>query len=517
VRILLVSVAAAAVLAFVPSAQAQVDSPAHIDNGTVELGVVPEGRLNAYDVDEFGDYFGLRYLPTGNESIALIGCEGWGVADPDTGSTGFTNLCDAEPTVNVEVESFTTTATTAVSTVLVRDGNGDPLLRVTHDYHPSTDSEDLYEVTVTIENVSANSVAPRYRRLVNWALEPDFFEDVVTIAGTPSPILLGTSNDGYGSADPLSPPSCAGSPCVFPFMTGFFTDAGPADQGSLFDLSLPSLAPDESLQFNLFYGASATEEDAATALAAVGADVWTLAQDPADPDFGTPNTFILAFRLADLLPSDGVAPTTTASPSPAANSFGWNKTPVQVTLNATDDTGGSGVARTYYSVDDPSCDPGALSNCLNYAGPFTVSGDGTHTVRFFSEDNAGNVEALNTLPIKIDTTAPGVSCSATPGSLWPPNHKLVAIATTVRVNDGLSGPNGFKLLSATSNEPGQGDDVQGWAIGTADTAGLLRAERLGSGTGRVYTLRYLSTDAAGNGATCDALVRVAHDQGKGKH
>src|SRR5438034_6493780 len=51
-----------------PAAATALDiaSPAKIDNGTVQLGVQPDGRLNAYDIDEFGDYFGLRYLATGN-------------------------------------------------------------------------------------------------------------------------------------------------------------------------------------------------------------------------------------------------------------------------------------------------------------------------------------------------------------------------------------------------------------------------------------------------------------------
>jgi hypothetical protein len=119
-----------------------------------------------------------------------------------------------------------------------------------------------------------------------------------------------------------------------------------------------------------------------------------------------------------------------------------------------------------------------------------------------------------------DTTPPVVTCSASPPSLWPPNHKLVNVTATVHVADAGSGPAGLTLVGATSSEPdngtGDGDttgDIAGWTIGTADTAGQLRAERSGNGPGRVYTLTYRGRDAAGNTATCAAKVTVPHDQG----
>ncbi|HEX9597845.1 MAG TPA: thrombospondin type 3 repeat-containing protein [Gaiellaceae bacterium] len=157
------------------------------------------------------------------------------------------------------------------------------------------------------------------------------------------------------------------------------------------------------------------------------------------------------------------------------------------------------------------------------SAPLTVSGDGTHNVSCTAGDRVGNTGAgpgsSATATVKVDTTVPAVTCSASPNTLWPPNHKLVAVTTTVSVDDGLSGPDGFKLKEATSSEPDDGlgdgdtaDDLQGWTIGTADTEGLLRAERSGNGPGRTYTLTYTGADVAGNTATCAALVRVPHDQ-----
>jgi hypothetical protein len=112
-----------------------------------------------------------------------------------------------------------------------------------------------------------------------------------------------------------------------------------------------------------------------------------------------------------------------------------------------------------------------------------------------------------------DTTPPTVTCSASPHVLWPPNGKLVAIATTVNVTDSGSGPAGFSLVSVSSNEGDAATESQGWTTGTPETSGFLQAARLGSGKGRTYTLTYQGLDNAGNTATCSATVTVPHDQG----
>ena len=96
---------------------------------------------------------------------------------------------------------------------------------------------------------------------------------------------------------------------------------------------------------------------------------------------------------------------------------------------------------------------------------------------------------------------------------------MVAVQFSVAVDGGLAGAAGFTLLSASSNEPdnglGDGDtanDIQNFSFGTADVSGMLRAERSGRGTGRVYSLFYQGADLAGNVTPCTSLVRVAHGQ-----
>ena len=116
-----------------------------------------------------------------------------------------------------------------------------------------------------------------------------------------------------------------------------------------------------------------------------------------------------------------------------------------------------------------------------------VTAEGATTVAYSAKDNAGNVEAEKTLVVRIDKTAPTVTCPANPRTLWPADHKLVPITVTVKVTDGRSGSAGFSLTAVTSNEPddapGNADgattgDITGFSLGTADTSGQLRAERV---------------------------------------
>jgi hypothetical protein len=218
--------------------------------------------------------------------------------------------------------------------------------------------------------------------------------------------------------------------------------------------------------------------------------------------------------------ADGVPPTTTATVTPPPTPSGWNAGDVTVTLTATDDAGGEGVQELVVAATGAQPLPPTTVRASTVTLP-PITADGTTTITYFAADAAGNLEAPKTLLVRIDRTAPAVSCAATPAELWAPDHALVPVHVAVTVTDALSGAAGAVLVSATSSEPddGSGDgstagDVQGFDAGTPDTDGLLRAERSGSGKGRVYSLRYEGRDAAGNAASCVATVRVPHDQGK---
>jgi hypothetical protein len=115
----------------------------------------------------------------------------------------------------------------------------------------------------------------------------------------------------------------------------------------------------------------------------------------------------------------------------------------------------------------------------------------------------------------VDTTPPELSLAFSPAILQPPNHKLVAVTASIATSDTCDASPAIRLLSITSNEPddglGDGDtpgDVQAALFGTDDRQFLLRAERGGVGSGRVYTITYEAADDSGNVTVRQATVTV---------
>jgi len=104
-------------------------------------------------------------------------------------------------------------------------------------------------------------------------------------------------------------------------------------------------------------------------------------------------------------------------------------------------------------------------------------------------------------------------CSVSQTTLWPPNHKYVDVTVNYNMTGGTAPIN--CELNVTSNEPidglGDGDKSPDWIIVDAHHV-KLRAERSGTGRGRIYTIRISCTDANGVVGSCDAAVEVPHDQ-----
>lgn len=116
-------------------------------------------------------------------------------------------------------------------------------------------------------------------------------------------------------------------------------------------------------------------------------------------------------------------------------------------------------------------------------------------------------------PMTGDSTPPVVGLRLSTTVLWPPNHKLVPVGLTIEAKDECTPAANLVVRSchATSSEPGDGDAsvvMSGPFSGTA----WLRAERLGGGSGRVYTIRCEVADTSGNVGIGGGTVVVPHSQ-----
>jgi uncharacterized protein len=133
---------------------------------------------------------------------------------------------------------------------------------------------------------------------------------------------------------------------------------------------------------------------------------------------------------------------------------------------------------------------------------------------FTAVDSAGGIGSATQTITVIDNTPPVIGpVSVDTSLLWPANHKMRDIALSYTASDNCSKP--ALTVTVSSNEPvngmGDGDTAPDWIV--ADATHLkLRAERSGTGKGRVYTIHVIATDAAGNSTVSDVTVKVPHSR-----
>jgi hypothetical protein len=230
-----------------------------------------------------------RLLSTNADALAPgCPCEGWGVGDnhdPANTISGWAN--EESGYFAIRPVSYSETATTATSVVDIAG-----IYRVTHTFAPSADPN-LYEIRVDIQNTSGQTRNVRYRRVMDWDVEPTAFREYVTIGSNvlSAPTVVFLSDDGFAMPNPFAAP-------YFIYASGYFTDSGIHDSGAQFDFDLGPLDPGQTRTFYLYYGAAPSEDEALSALHFVQAQVYSLGEPstPDGPSLGTPNTFMFGYR-----------------------------------------------------------------------------------------------------------------------------------------------------------------------------------------------------------------------------
>jgi hypothetical protein len=147
---------------------------------------------------------------------------------------------------------------------------------------------------------------------------------------------------------------------------------------------------------------------------------------------------------------------------------------------------------------------------------------GTTTVHATATDAAGNSSTCSFTVTVNDITPPVITLKGNSISLWPPNHKY----STVNVSDLVASAsdlcdasvnlNSVVIASVSSDEPdnsaGDGNTSNDIVIAPGCNSVKLRAERMGGGNGRVYTITFKVTDSSGNSTTATAKVTVPKSQ-----
>ncbi|MDD5132076.1 MAG: hypothetical protein PHH44_05380, partial [bacterium] len=104
--------------------------------------------------------------------------------------------------------------------------------------------------------------------------------------------------------------------------------------------------------------------------------------------------------------SDNIPPETAISISPFPNALGWNNTDTAISLNATDNEGGSGVKEIHYTltgaINEDKSVPGQSAQIL-------LQKEGSSSLSYYALDKAGNKDDTKSFSLKLDKTIPVVS------------------------------------------------------------------------------------------------------------
>ena len=232
----------------------------------------------------------------------------------------------------------------------------------------------------------------------------DWMASAGQTGGAPAGATLATDSaavDPVDTAAPITTVTCNGAPCASTPYTGVVTVALAAtDVGSgVLGTHYTTDGSDPTLSSPLYSAPFAINSNTSTVTLKFRS--WDLAANAE----ATNTQVIQAIQ-------DTTAPTTTITCNGAACLTTPYVSSVTVALAATD-TGGSGLAGTYYTTDGST--PTTAST--PYTAPFQVTTLGTTNVQFFSTDRAGNAEAVNSQPITVVPVTTKVSLTFDNGTV----------------------------------------------------------------------------------------------------
>jgi hypothetical protein len=466
-------------------------------------------------------------LPVGTHTITLTVTDAAGASDTDTVVITVTAPVDTTPPVITgpgnltreatgptgAVVTFTATATDAVDgpvavVAIPSSGSTFPLGMSTVDLGASDHAGNVAHLTFTV--TVRDTIAPVVSVPGNITAEATSASGAVV--SYPAP----TATDAVGVTSLIHSPA---SGSTFPLGTTTVTvtakdAAGNTSTGSFTvtvkDTTAPALTVPASQTLEATSAAGAAATFSASATDAVGVTSLTYSA-------ASGSTFPLGTTTVTVTAKDAAGNTSTGSFTiPVKDTTAPALTvPANVVAEA---TSASGAAVSYPAAT--ATDAVGVTSLTYSAASGSTFPLGTTTVTVTAKDAAGNTSTGSFTITVRDTTAPTLT-SVTPstGTLWPPNHQMVAITLNSVASD-LVGVAGY-VVTATSSEPdnglGDGDtanDIQISGSGTLAPVVNLRAERAGNGNGRTYTITVQAKDAAGNlSAPKTTTVFVPKSQG----
>jgi len=157
--------------------------------------------------------------------------------------------------------------------------------------------------------------------------------------------------------------------------------------------------------------------------------------------------------------------------------------------------------------------PTSLMNTMCNPGSGTFLPVGTNIVTYTITNSASSRASIThifTVTVKDSEPPTILEATATPQILWPPNNHLQPVTVNVSATDNCHVA-GSKIISVTSNESDRHGRSDDWEI-TSDLTLNLRASRIGTGAGRIYTITVQCTDDSGNASTKTVNVTVPRSQ-----